>query len=165
MAMYPRNLRSNHPCNPRPGMTLIVKTITRVVAGFIATYGIYLVLYGHLTPGGGFAGGVILACGFVLLVLAFGKDFTFRILSQRGTSIWDCLGAFAFLAIALLGYIGGTFFFNVIGKGRPFHLLSAGTIPLANIAIGIKVAACLCGVFIALVLFRMMGGSEETEEE
>ena len=147
------------------GMTLIVKTITRLVAAFIATYGIYIVLYGHLTPGGGFAGGVILACGFVLLVLAFGKDFALGILSQRGASIWDCLGAFAFLIVALLGYIGGTFFYNVIAKGKPFHLVSAGTIPLANIAIGIKVGACLFGVFIALVLFRMRGGPEETEEE
>jgi len=151
--------------NQRSGMTLIVKTITRMVAAFIATYGIYIVLYGHLTPGGGFAGGVILACGFVLLFLAFGKDFALEILSQRGTSIWDCLAAFAFLAIALLGYIGGTFFYNVIAKGEPFHLVSAGIIPLANIAIGIKVAACLFGVFIALVLFRMARSPEEMEEE
>ena len=56
------------------GMTLIVKTITRLLFGFIILYGVSIVLYGHLTPGGGFAGGVILACGFILLVLSFGRD-------------------------------------------------------------------------------------------
>ncbi|HID57013.1 TPA: hypothetical protein EYP37_10830, partial [Candidatus Poribacteria bacterium] len=56
------------------GMTVIVKTITRIVAGFITIFGAYIVLTGHLTPGGGFPGGVILACAFVLLTLAYGGE-------------------------------------------------------------------------------------------
>ncbi|MBU3958757.1 MAG: hypothetical protein KKE91_02725, partial [Candidatus Omnitrophica bacterium] len=59
--------------NKEPGMTLIVKTITRLTVGLILLYGIYIVLHGHLTPGGGFAGGVIIALSFVHLMLAFGK--------------------------------------------------------------------------------------------
>ena len=55
------------------GMSLIVKRITRYTVGLIFLYGIYIVLHGHLTPGGGFAGGVIIALSFIHIVLAFGK--------------------------------------------------------------------------------------------
>ena len=54
------------------GMTLIVKTITALLIGFITLFGFYIVLTGHISPGGGFAGGVILAAGLLLVILAFG---------------------------------------------------------------------------------------------
>ena len=54
---------------PEEGMTLIVKTITRLTVGLIMLFGIYIVLHGHLTPGGGFAGGVIVALSFIHLML------------------------------------------------------------------------------------------------
>ena len=56
------------------GMSPIVQTVSGWVKGFILVFGIYLVLYGHLTPGGGFGGGVVLAMALVLLVLAHGKE-------------------------------------------------------------------------------------------
>jgi len=137
------------------GMSLIVKTITRLITGFIFVYGVSIVLYGHLTPGGGFAGGVILACGLILLVLAFGKETALNIVSEKAASAWDCVAALLFLFIALLGFTGGYFFRNFMNKGKPFHLISAG-IPLwCNIAIGIKVGACLFLVFVVLAGFRM----------
>ena len=58
------------------GMTVIVKTVTRWIKGFIILYGIYITLTGHLTPGGGFAGGVIIALAFLNVLLAYGKEFT-----------------------------------------------------------------------------------------
>jgi len=136
------------------GMTLIVKEVTKLVAGFILLYSAYLILFGHLSPGGGFVGGVTLACGFILLILAFGKEFVNTMVRDRAATFWDCFGALAFLAIAVLGYAGGTFFLNILAKPGNFKLFSAGTIPLANIAIGIKVGACLAGVFVALIMFR-----------
>ncbi len=56
--------------DPKEGMSLIVKTVNRWLKGFILLFGIYLVLYGHLTPGGGFPGGVVIACAFMLITLA-----------------------------------------------------------------------------------------------
>ena len=53
------------------GMTIIVKTISSWIKVLIFLFGIYIILFGHLTPGGGFAGGVILASSYVLLMLAF----------------------------------------------------------------------------------------------
>ena len=53
------------------GMTIIVKTISSWVKVLIIVFGVYIILFGHLTPGGGFAGGVILASSYILLMLAF----------------------------------------------------------------------------------------------
>ena len=139
----------------QPGMTLIVKTITRLTVGLILLYGIYIVLHGHISPGGGFAGGVIVALSFIHLMLAFGKDFALKKLSVSKASILESLGALMFLSIALLGFLGGYFFLNFfLKKGMPFNLFSAGIIPLCNIAISLKVGAGLFAIFVALIIFK-----------
>ena len=144
------------------GMTPIVKTITGWVKGFILVFAIYIVLYGHLTPGGGFAGGVIIAMVFVLLTLAYGKEEALKRFRIGVASELDSVGALMFLVIALLGIaggLGGTFFTNYIAKanpGTPFSLLSSGTIPLCNIAIALKVGSSLFLVFIMLVVMRVI---------
>lgn len=135
------------------GMTLIVKTIARFVMGIIAIFGVYIVLYGHLTPGGGFAGGVILACGYIILTLAFGKQLSLKKMSDQAASILDNTGALAFVVIAFLGFTGGYFFLNFIDHGTRFELFSAGIIPLSNIAIALKVTSSLFAIFIALSIF------------
>jgi multicomponent Na+:H+ antiporter subunit B len=137
------------------GMSLIVKTITRLTVGLIMLFGIYILVHGHLTPGGGFAGGVILALSFVHLTLAFGRDMALKTLPKEVVSIFESLGALMFLGIALLGYTGGYFFLNVVAKGEPFKLFSAGIIPLCNIAISLKVGAGLFAIFLALILIRI----------
>ena len=139
----------------QPGMTLIVKTITRLTVGLILLYGIYIVTHGHLSPGGGFPGGVIIALSFIHLMLAFGKDLALRKLSRGVASFFESFGAIMFLTIGLLGFIGGHFFFNFVLKGRPFNLFSAGVIPLCNIAICFKVGAGLFAVFVALILLKI----------
>jgi len=135
------------------GMTIVVKTVSSWVKMLIFLFGIYIIISGHLTPGGGFAGGVILASSYVLLMLAFGREFAEENLSLPLASKLDCLGAFAFAMIALLGFVfGGTFFVNFLVEkyGQPLELLSAGTIPLSNIAIGLKVGASLFLVILTL---------------
>jgi len=147
--------------NNQKGMTLIVKTITRLTVGLILLYGIYIVLHGHLTPGGGFAGGVIIALSFIHLMLAFGREVALKKLSQGLAFILESLGALMFLSIALLGLLGGYFFFNFfLNKGAPFTLFSAGIIPLCNIAISLKVGAGLFTIFVVLVLFKGAGEKE-----
>ena len=140
------------------GMTIIVKTIASWVKVLIFLFGIYIILFGHLTPGGGFAGGVILASSYVLLMLAFGREFVQKDLPLALDSKLDCLGAFMFALIAILGLVfGGVFFVNFLQKylpGQPLNLISAGTIPLSNIAIGLKVGASLFLVIFLLSTFR-----------
>ena len=137
-----------------PGMTLIVKNVAKLVGGFIAVFGIYLALTGHLTPGGGFPGGVVLAAAVVLVVLAFGKDFASGMLTEPQCHVWDGIGAFSFLVIALCGYFLGNFFGNFFPTGRLHRLFSGGAIPLSNMAILIKVGFGLAGAFLALSAFR-----------
>ena len=139
----------------KKGMSLIVKTITRLTVGLILLYGIYIVSHGHISPGGGFAGGVIIALSFIHLMLAYGKEEAFKRLSQAVTSFFESTGAVLFLSIALLGFTGGYFFLNFLPKGNPFRLFSAGIIPLCNVAICLKVGAGLFAIFAALVLLKI----------
>ncbi|MFH0790056.1 MAG: MnhB domain-containing protein [Candidatus Omnitrophota bacterium] len=137
------------------GMSLIVKRITRITVSLIFLFGVYILLHGHLTPGGGFAGGVIIALSFIHLMLAFGKDAALKRLNETVVSVIESLGGLMFLGIALSGLIGGYFFLNVLPKGRPFDLFSSGIIILCNIAIFLKVGAGLFSIFIALAMIRM----------
>ncbi len=138
------------------GMTLIVKRITQLMAPSIFLLGIYVVFHGHLTPGGGFAGGVLIAGSFTLLVLAYGSDEMRSEVRKWRATFFESFGIFIFWFIALLGLIQGSYLFlNIIQKGRPFHLFSAGIIPLCNIAIGIEVAAALFAIFITLAVLRI----------
>ena len=147
------------------GMTLIVKTITDFVSAFIVVFGAYIVLYGHLTPGGGFAGGIIIACAFILLMLAHGSDAAFARLPARAAHVLDSVGALTFLAIGWVGVTGGFFFLNVFGRGEMFKLLSSGMILPLNIAIALKVGSSLFLVFAALAMFRRRSFRAMIEEE
>jgi len=135
------------------GMSLIVKRITNIVSGFIFMYGIYIILHGHLTPGGGFAGGVIIAGSLILRILAFGSSAEKeKELSRRVPRLMS-IGLLIFWGSAFAGLlIASVFFLNapIFGLGKPFHLLSAGLIPICNIGIGINVAAGLFSIFLAL---------------
>jgi multicomponent Na+:H+ antiporter subunit B len=142
-------------------MTLIVKNTARLVAGFIGVFGVYVAVTGHLTPGGGFPGGVILAAAAILVVLAFGRDYATRVLGEAQCHVWDAAGAMAFLVVALCGYFLGTFFANFLPAGEARALRSAGAIPLSNLAILVKVGAGLAGVFLALSAFRLVRPKQE----
>ena len=153
-----------------PGMTPIVKNTARLVTGFIAVFGVYVAMTGHISPGGGFAGGVIFAAAGVLVVLAFGRHAAAGILTEAKCHLWDAGGALGFLVVALLGYFAGSFFFNfisVMGKDKPIaslhELTSGGTIPLSNLAIMVKVGAGLAGAFLALSAFRRHAGIKEVD--
>ena len=155
------------------GMSIIVKTISSWLKILIFVFGIYIILFGHLTPGGGFAGGVILASSYVLLMLAFGKEFVEENLSLKLASKFDCVGALLFIAIAFVGLFYGVanFFYNFIhqelqaSKDTTFDLVSAGSIPLSNIAIGLKVGASLFLIVLILSVFRIDSSANKKEQE
>jgi multisubunit Na+/H+ antiporter MnhB subunit len=138
------------------GMTPIVKKVTQLVVGLIFLYGIYIITHGHLTPGGGFAGGAIIAGAFILLVLAYGSDVLKLRKREEGSSVAESTGILIFLALAIAALFIGTriFFTNYLPKGIIGKLVSAGTIPLYNIAVGIEVAAALFTIFLALVIYK-----------
>ena len=118
-------------------MTLIVKTVTHITLGFILLYGVYIALTGHVSPGGGFAGGVIVALALVHVMLAFGKDAALKYLTPAILRILVSAGALSFLCITLLIKPPHRIFNNEI------------TMPLCEM---IVVGAGLFAIFIALVL-------------
>lgn len=139
------------------GMTIIVKTITKLLVGLIFLYGIYIITHGHLTPGGGFAGGVIISASFILLILAFGSEEIKERISYIYSSIFESIGGLLFVFIALFGLIlGSQFFYNFLPKGKVFMLFSSGIIPLCNVVIGIKVGAGLFAIFLAIAATRFI---------
>jgi len=145
------------------GMTVIVKTITRYTVWLIILYGIYIILHGHLTPGGGFAGGVIISLAFLNIMLAYGREFTRDWLNIGLLHDLEATSSILFLLIGILGVaLSGSFLANFLFKGKLFNLVSAGTIPILNIVIGIKVCVGLFVVVWSLALFHISskGGSE-----
>jgi len=138
------------------GMTLIVKEITRLMVPSIILLGVYVVLHGHLTPGGGFAGGVLIAGSFALMVLAYGSTEAKREMKMWHATFGESMGIFLFWFLALMGVIQGTHFFtNFLAEGQTGALFSAGIIPLCNIAIGIEVAAALFAIFFTMAVMRL----------
>jgi multicomponent Na+:H+ antiporter subunit B len=143
------------------GMTLIVKKTTQLIAGMIFMYGIYVIVHGHLTPGGGFAGGVIVAGSLILITLSNGSDFLKLIKEEAGTTIIESLATIMVIIVAVSGFVFGTkiFFNNFLPKGIVGHLVSAGVLPLYNIFVGTEVAASIFIIFLSLIIFK-----EESKE-
>lgn len=137
------------------GMTIIVKTVTRLTTGLILLFGIYIVFHGHISSEGGFAGGVIIALSLIHLMLAYGKEVALKKMNEKLSELLENIGVIVFMIIAVLGlFYGGYFLSDFLGKGKPFNLFSAGTMLLYNIAIGMIVGAGLFTVFMTLVFFR-----------
>jgi multicomponent Na+:H+ antiporter subunit B len=124
-----------------PGTSDAVRVVGLALVGPVVLYGLYLVAHGHLTPGGGFQGGVVLATAALLVYLS-GEYVTLRRVSPvLVTDVAESTGAASYVAIGLLGVAAGaTFLTNFLPLGQPGDLLSAGTIPLINMAIGLEVA-------------------------
>jgi multisubunit Na+/H+ antiporter MnhB subunit len=143
------------------GMSLIVKKVAQLIAGIIFLYGIYIIVHGHLTPGGGFAGGALIAGAYILVILANGSDAIKLRKEELGSSITESVSILIALMLASAGFFIGAkvFFNNYLPTGKIGELVSAGVIPLYNIFIGIEVAAALLTIFLALIIYK-----EEIEE-
>ncbi|MFH0842908.1 MAG: MnhB domain-containing protein [Bacteroidota bacterium] len=137
-------------------MTTIVKKTVQLISGLIFLYGIYVIVHGHLTPGGGFAGGVIIAGAFILQILAAGSDFMKLTREELGSTMYENLAILVVVFLALSGFLFGAkvFFYNWLPKGTVGELISAGILPLYNIFVGIEVAASILTIFLALVIFK-----------
>ena len=109
----------------------------------LVVVGFYVIFHGHLTPGGGFQGGVILAAAFFLAVLAQPS----RSLNHAAIVLIEGFAGAAFILIGLWALVrGGEFLQPFLGKGGLGQLFSAGTLPLLYVAVGLKVGAELAGL-------------------
>jgi multicomponent Na+:H+ antiporter subunit B len=124
-----------------PETSNAVRVIGLALVGPVVLFGLYLVVHGHLTPGGGFQGGVVLATAALLVYLS-GEYVTLRRVSpELVTDLAESVGAASYVAVGLVGVAAGSAFLaNVLPLGQPGDLLSAGIIPPINAAIGLEVA-------------------------
>jgi multicomponent Na+:H+ antiporter subunit B len=110
--------------------------------GIILLFGLYIVLMAHLSVGGGFQGGVILATVWLLVYLTGGGDLFERVSPKKGVAAIDAVGAGGYVVVGLAAlFSGAAFLENVLPLGKTGSLLSAGAIPIINFAVGIEVAA------------------------
>ena len=134
-------------------------TILQLVATFlvpiIMIFGIYIILNGHLGPGGGFSGGAVIGAGLVLYLNAFGFAKTERFFTEK-TYKWICFFSLSFycLAKSYSFYTGANQLHSVIPKGTPGAILSSGLILPLNIAVGLVVA---CTIYAFYAMFRKGG--------
>ena len=134
---------SNDKENKAKRASLILRTGSRLLFPLILLFGAYIFVHGHLTPGGGFQGGAIIASGFLLMCLAFPKQS----INKKSSGIIESLSGLIFVGIGLLGLIFSRYFLaNFLPKGIPNTLFSAGIIPIIYIAIGFKVGFELTGI-------------------
>lgn len=142
----------------RDGLSVIVQVVARWTLVLIVVYGLGVAFFGHLTPGGGFVGGVVLACGFVLATLAFGGRAGPAAVLHRWAASLEVSGALTFLGMAALGWTAGHFMQAWTPRGADFTLASAPFLVALNLAILLKVGAGLFAGFMALVLFDRSTG-------
>jgi multicomponent Na+:H+ antiporter subunit B len=123
---------------PRKDAGLVLRAGSDLLFPLLVTVGFYIVAHGHLTPGGGFQGGVVLAAAFFVSFLARAE----RQPSPLALTLLEGLAGALFIGIGLAAMInGGPFLQPLLDKGVLGHLVSAGTLPLLYLAVGLKVGA------------------------
>ncbi|MFW5984860.1 MAG: hydrogen gas-evolving membrane-bound hydrogenase subunit E [Halanaerobiaceae bacterium] len=135
--------------------TIIVYQTISFVGPVLAILGMYLIFFGHLSPGGGFTGGVVLATIPILFTITYGISMEERRFSSSSKSFIESSGAFIFVFLGLLGIVAGSTFL-ASGRagfplGEPGGLISAGLLPYLNLAVGLKVGAGLALIFNSLI--------------
>ena len=132
------------------------------------------ILGGHITPGGGFQGGAMIASGIILSILVYGLGNSPLELSHTYIEVLESVGALGFVIFGLIGlFVGGFYLYNVgtdvlnivpAAIQNVFHypdVTNAGIIPYLNIFVGLKVFVGLSSIVIAFAGFKKI--VEESE--
>lgn len=127
-----------------PATSDAVRALGLLFAAFTAVFGMYMILHSSVSPGGGFQGGVIVASALLLIYVAGNYDALKRIIPKESLDPAEALGVIGFAGVGLAGLAAaGSYLTNVLPLGTAGDLLSAGTIPLINVGIGLSVGAGL----------------------
>ncbi|HEY2800293.1 MAG TPA: MnhB domain-containing protein [Chthoniobacterales bacterium] len=127
-------------------------------AGALILFGFYMVLHGHLTPGGGFQGGAILGTATLLVYLATDYSVYRKSLPKTADEFIESAGAAIYVLVGLAALLqGGAFLQNVLSLGQRGQFFSGGAIPVINFAVGLEVAGGFALLFAEFL--------EETREE
>ncbi|KZX14001.1 MnhB domain-containing protein [Methanobrevibacter filiformis] len=149
-------------------MSTILKMFAFPAAIMMMCLGIVTILGGHITPGGGFQGGAMIAGGIILCVIVYGVEKSPIKLSHEFISAVESIGALSYVILGLIGlflagfylYNVGTDFYNLVPNiiVNVFHypdVTNAGIVPYFNVFVGLKVFVGLSAVVIAFSQFKM----------
>ena len=132
-----------------PRQNIILKNMAFVLVAMIMIFGCYVILNGHLSPGGGFSGGAILGASLVLYASAYGTKRAYTFINYKiYCRIMSVSLIFYALAKGYSIYSGANYIKSVIPLGRPGYLFSAGLILPLNISVGLIVASTLYVIYI-----------------
>ena len=130
---------------------LIVRTVARLLVPFVQLFGLYVIMHGHSSPGGGFQGGVILGASAILLAVAFGVEEVQRRVTPAALTISTSAGVLLYGGLGLVCLLLGA------------NYLDYGALPVADarslgmlvieIGVGITVMAAMVSIFLDLSAF------------
>jgi multicomponent Na+:H+ antiporter subunit B len=132
-----------------PRQNIILKNMAYLLVAMIMIFGCYVILNGHLSPGGGFSGGAILGASLVLFVSAYGTERARAFINYKifRRVVSACLIFYAF-AKGYSFYAGANSIDSIISPGIPGRLFSAGLILPLNIVVGLIVAFSMYAIYI-----------------
>ena len=140
----------------------IIKCGADMMLPFALVFGLYVILFGTVSPGGGFQGGVIVASACLLLYLGYGYKTAKSAINMEVLRVNEAIGAILYTLLGVCGvFLGVRFcqnvFFNSSAVG---DLASAGTISFMSWAVGYKVLTGV-GFLLLLMLGLLAPGKDE----
>jgi Multisubunit Na+/H+ antiporter, MnhB subunit len=143
---------------------IIVKCGNDFLLPITLMLGFYIILHGHLTPGGGFQGGVIVSAAIALIYMAYGNEGLKKAFPIPETlKEIENVGSLMYTFFALLGILMGFSFCRnaIYTQGNPGDLYSSGTIWWMNFSVGLKV---MMGVgFMLIIMFATLGPKKDNQ--
>jgi len=140
-------------------MDPIIRKLTSIIIGPMLVFALFVVIYGHILPGEGFDGGILIASILILCMIVFGKEQTKKLLNLSVVLHISAAAALAMVAIGFIGLLGireghKFFFDNFLNQGDPHNLLSGGIVPICNCLLGIIVGTGFYSLFGYLVVWE-----------
>lgn len=142
------SLGKNTDRKPEQSTSELLETASNVLLPIIILVGVYIFINGHLTPGGGFQGGAVLASAIILWLMSVSGPK----ISHTLLEVTEAFSGFGFVILGVLGvFLAGGFLDNkILPLGTFGSLFSAGAIPVIYSLIGLKVGAELSKIIIVL---------------
>ena len=131
---------------------LILSSLTRFLFPLICMFGVYIILNGNISPGGGFSGGAVIGAGLILYLSAYGYKRIRRFFTFKTFKVVSCLALISYTSSKTFHFITGANEIHVpIPLGTPGTIFSGGLLLPLNIFVGLVVA---CTMYALYTLFR-----------
>ena len=132
--------------------SVLIRTLCRLLIPFIQLFGLYVIVHGHSSPGGGFQGGVILAASFILMSIAYGVDAMRQRFPLTAMLVLISVGVLIYGGIGLVSMLLGANFldYGVLPGADPRSL---GML-IVEIGVGVTVMAAMVSIFNELISFE-----------